>query len=421
MVDFIFCASTNLFRVYLIYRFIHLFFEKRGEDWRKELAAYGAFFLINTASYLTFHLVWVNIFCNLAGIGLILLLYTRSVRMNLFVTCLICTISMACDTISTLLFVDYKDGTGFDQKYAVITVLFILICELLAERIVNDGNNTGNIENMSLILVPFSSILLICLLIYTGSCTEIGFVIVSTGLLLINFFILSFYHILSDTFIQKYENEALRQKLQSYSNQIDVVLQSEEKSKALRHDMKHHMNELKLMAIRSENEQIQNYIDDMQEFIANPNEMVSSGNWEIDSVLNYMLCQAKKELLTVNVNVLLPEAVRHSFDINVILGNLLENAIEGAKGTKEKKLDVNVRLKQEVLRIEIANSFDGRVEKKQQRILTTKKEKEIHGIGLCNVRKIVEKYNGVMEVDTKQNTFCVRLILYLLQGENSSS
>ena len=93
----------------------------------------------------------------------------------------------------------------------------------------------------------------------------------------------------------------------------------------MRHDMKHHMNELKILAAKGEISAIEEYIDDMREFINNPYEIVSSGNLEIDSVMNYMLYRAEEEGCNVNVKVQLPESVRHSFDINVILGNLLEN------------------------------------------------------------------------------------------------
>ncbi len=53
-------------------------------------------------------------------------------------------------------------------------------------------------------------------------------------------------------------------------------------------------------------------------------------------MVNYMFRLAKQEMLTVNINVRLPKSVGHSFDINVILGNLLENAIEAARQTEEK-------------------------------------------------------------------------------------
>ena len=66
---------------------------------------------------------------------------------------------------------------------------------------------------------------------------------------------------------------------------------------------------------------------------------------EIDSVLNYMLQKAREELETVIVKVMLPEKLKHAFDINVMIGNLLENAIEAARQTEQKYLNVNIALK----------------------------------------------------------------------------
>ncbi len=420
MIDFIICVSTNLFRVYLIRRFMQIFFGRReeGKGKEKEILAYGGFFIINTVAYLMFHLVWVNIICNLTGIGLIVLLYTKSLKMNLFVTCSIYLIHIGCDTISVLPFMEYRDGESFTQIYAVISVFLIFICELFTEKIISERKQTENVQNFALVSVPLCSVIMLCLLIYTKDNAGLGLIIISVGLLMANFLIFYLYNMLSSTLSQKYENDVLRQKIQNYSNQIEIMLQGEEKVKALRHDMKHHMSELKLMAMKHENKAIQDYISDMEAFIENPNEIVSSGNVEIDSVLNYMLQRAKKELRIVNVKVQIPAAVSHFFDLNVILGNLLENAIEAAKQTEEKQLDVSIKLRQGVMRIKIENSFNGRIKKGQQGLLTTKKKKEQHGIGLSNVKKIVEKYNGIMEICPHEKRFCVKLILYMSKIEN---
>ena len=72
-----------------------------------------------------------------------------------------------------------------------------------------------------------------------------------------------------------------------------------------------------------------------------------------------------------------------------------------------------------MLKIKIANSFLTENIVKEQRqgtgrgFLTTKKEKEQHGIGLKNVNKIVEMYDGTMEVTPQNELFCVNIILYM--------
>lgn len=281
------------------------------------MPAYGGFFVVNTVTYLAFHMMWTNVTCNLLGIGLIVLTYTKSLKIILFVTGSAYMINMGCSTIAILPFVNYRDGVGFDQIYEVIDVFLVLVCELLTEKIVDTKRKTANVRNVSLCLVPLCSIGMLSMMIYTESSSETGLVIASIGLIMVNFFIFYLYNILSNTFFQQYENEVLRQEIQGYANQPDVMLQGEEKVRALCHDMKHHMNELKILAAKGETGVIEEYINDMQDFISNPNEIVSSGNLEIDSVMNYLLRRAK-ELRTVNVNVRLPKSIGHSFDINVI-------------------------------------------------------------------------------------------------------
>ena len=421
MINLIICVTTNLFRIYLISRFIHIFLKsEKNEDrsnWTGHIWAYGVFFIINTAAYLAFHMMWINITINLLGIGLTVLTYTKSLKMILFVTGSVYLINMGCSLATILPFVNYKDGIGFNQIYEVLDVFLVLVCEQIMEKIVDVRQKTENIRILSLVLVPLCSIGMLCAIIYTGSSTRTGIVIISLGLILVNFFTIYLYNILSDNLFHQYENKVLRQKINGYANQLDVMLQEEEKVKALRHDMKHHMNELKILAAKGENRAIEEYIDEMQEFITHPNEIVSSGNFEIDSVMNYMLYKAKKEQCKVNVNVQLPKSMRHSFDINVILGNLLENSIEAARKTEDKRLNINIELHQGFLRIEIENNYDGKLEKSHQRMLTTKMGKEHHGIGLENVRKIVHKYNGSMKVCPDGNLFRVIILLYMTEDK----
>lgn len=424
MLDFIICASTNLFRIFLIDRFVSVFLGKTEAGKKRKFFVCVCFFIINTALFWEFHTAWINIACNLIGISAIVRIYTKSVKTNLFVTCSVYLINCGCDVATHGMFNNLQDGVAYSQVYAIITLFLILICELLTEKIITSHKNVEETQNFPLIFVPLCSIAVTMFLTYSDACTNVGIAIVCIGLLVINFLMLYLYNLLLHSFSQKYETEMLKAQVYIYANQLDVIRQSEERIKVLRHDMKHHMNELMLLANKYNVAEIQEYIDHMETYIQNPNEIVASGNMEIDSVLNYMLQKAREELETVTVKVTLPEKMKHTFDINVMIGNLLENAIEAARQTDKKCLNVNITLKRGVLKIRIENSFlpANIVEEERQGVgkvfLTTKKAKGQHGIGLKSVRKIVEAYNGTMEVTTQDGLFCVNLILYMSKVEN---
>ncbi len=417
MMDVIVCASTNLFRIYIIHRFILIFLGDVKQDRKKEFLCASAFFCVNTLSYLLFHAAWLNILCNLLGIGSMVYLHTKSIKINLFITSGIYFINMACDSIAVL-FVEYNHAQNVSLVYAIITVFLILICELFAEKVVNYRKNIDAVESLPLVLVPLSSIGMFLFLSNRREKPDRELVIISLGLMFINFIVFFLYRMLLKAFSQKYENELLAQ---IYSNQLDTMLESEARVKNLRHDIKHHLNGLKLLAANNDMHAIRNYLDDMENYIENPDEIVASGNIEIDSVLNFMLQMAKRELRSVDIKVQLPEALVHSFDINIILGNLLENAIEAARQTEEKYLGVTIMLKKEILRIEIENSFNGSLlfqkDEKYHAFSfgTTKENTKKHGMGLNSVRKIVQKYNGIMDVYSKDNRFYIKLMLYRLE------
>ncbi len=423
MLDFMICALTNLFRIFLIGRCASIFLGADVEKKKKHIV-YGCFFVINTVLFWEFHTVWINMICNLMGIGAIVWLYTKSVRTNLFITGTIYLVNCGCDVAATSLFVNYRDEGAYNQIYAVISFFLIFMCELVIEKMITIHKDAEDAQNISLVLMPICSSIVIILLIYTDTCTGIGLTIVSIGLLIANFLMLYLYNLLLHSISQQYEMEMLKTQLQAYANQLNVVLRGEEKIKALRHDIKHHLSELMLLANKHDVAEIQKYIDEMNSFLKNPNEIVASGNLEIDSVLNFMLQKAEKELKTVDIKVMLPEKVRHSFDINVMLGNLLENAIKAAGKTENKYLSVHIKLKRGILKVKIENSFESSyiLRKEQNRkdtiLKTTKPFTKQHGIGLKNVKKIVEKYNGTMAVTAQKGIFCVNLLLYMARMEN---
>lgn len=423
MLNFILCALTNFFRIYLIDRCVSIFLGT-GVNKKKRYMICGGFYIINTVLFWEFHTVWINMICNLIGIGAIVWLYTKSGKTNLFVTGTIYLVNCGCDVAATSFFINYKDGEAHNQIYAVLSFFLIFICELVIEKIITIHKDTEAVQNVSLVLMPVCSIIVIIFLTYSGTCTDIGLTIVSIGLLITNFLMLYLYNLLLHSISRQYEMEMLKTQLQVYANQLNVILHGEEKIKALRHDMKHHLNELMLLANKHDAAEIQEYIGQMKSFLHNPNELIASGNLEIDSVLNYMLQKAEKELKTVDIKVMLPEKVRHSFDINVVLGNLLENAIEASGKTENKYLSVHIILKKGILKIKIKNSFESsRILREEQQgkdmvLHTTKPFTDQHGIGLKNVKKIVEKYNGTMAVTTQGDIFCANLILYMERIEN---
>ena len=92
----------------------------------------------------------------------------------------------------------------------------------------------------------------------------------------------------------------------------------------------------------------------------------------------------------------------------------MDNAIESVLKVKDGGF-VNIKIKYDRNRliILIDNPYCTQVMEENGRILTTKENKDNHGIGLLSVQKVIEKYKGTMNVDYSGKIFSVSIIMFL--------
>lgn len=408
-------SITNLFRIYICWRFIKIFFPVLRVKKYVEFAGYVFFYVITIIVYLIFHTPSVNLITNLICFYAITFLYEGSNRKRMLVAILIYSINMACDYVAYFLFAGSKIKESVSQIFSIVTDLLILICELIAERMLGEKAKQEYIKGLGIILTI--SILGIAML-YAFSIVDIesrSMVLgESFGILGMNILVFYLYHIHMDMYQNLHEKEVLEQQVKIYSNQLEVIEQTQEKVRSLRHDMCHHIQELRRFAIKNEGQEALHYLDKMESAMTNEKEYVYFGNKEIDGILNYMLEKANNALKQVETEIRnLRSLEEYSFELAVILGNLLDNAIEAAAKTKEQVLRFRMEEDKGVLFIHVANQYCGELRTEEGRLLSTKADEKKHGMGLKNVRDIVEKNHGVLDIRHEDGMFKVDVILYL--------
>ena len=366
-----------------------------------------------------FHFPPATIGINIVIIYIITQIYEGDQRKKVLVTVLVYGINMICDILAIFSLSDYIVGKEYNEVAVYITVFLISICEFIAEKFAMKNKKTEFAPPYWNILffIPVISIIVSLVLIMCNLKNRIALVTVSAGILFINMLIFFLYHTLVNIYIKLEENAMFERQAACYSNQLDVLMQSEEKINALRHDMKHHLNELLIIANKSENcqQEIINYIKSMQMFIKNKKEYICCGNKEVDSILNYMLNKAQENLEKVEYKVSMPKNINiRSFDLNIIFGNLLDNAILAARNSEDKWLYVFVRYEKGMLFINIQNSYKGNIIKHGKDYITTKEEYGQHGLGLQNVKRIVCKYSGNIDILDTNDIFDVKIVLYTI-------
>lgn len=413
--DILIAAVTNLFRIYIVWKFVGLFLTERKAGKRTEVIAYVIFYVISFGMFLIFHYPIVNIATNLICLFLVTLLYEGSIRKKITTTVLIYTINMVSDILASFLFFDYKVGQTTPQLFSIVTVLLIQISELIAARLLDNKAKQEYTRGIKyLLIIPVLSIIMLFMLISFNLNNRFLLVCESMGILLINIVVFYLYNMLMEVHHQLREKEMMELKVKVYSGQLETITQTQKKIRRLRHDMVHHIMQLYSMASLNKNAEMLEYLDKMEQAMINPREHVSSGNKDIDGILNFMLEKAVSILKKVDVQVKIPEDLHTcSFELAVILGNIIDNAIEAARQTEVKWLSLQITADKGILFIRVSNSYCGCIKTSGNKLLTSKEDKENHGLGLDSVKDMIKKYNGDMKITCDKNIFTVDILLYL--------
>lgn len=237
-------------------------------------------------------------------------------------------------------------------------------------------------------------------------------------------------------FIMEEDKRRLEIEYKSYEDQVKVYGQWIEEQKqtqstmeAFRHDIKNHISALKAICDKARREgqgevveEIDKYLDSIGTNYKLVKNEVNSGNVLIDAILNMKINYALSKGITADADVKAPKDMQYdSLDMVIVLGNLLDNAIEACKQLPEEKakeLHMELQYDKGNLLLFFENTYDGSFDGKSgvasenQFPKTTKKDKQKHGIGMKNIAEVVKKYNGVMRWKAENKVFYTEVLLY---------
>lgn len=187
--------------------------------------------------------------------------------------------------------------------------------------------------------------------------------------------------------------------------------------RALKHDMKNHTLVILSYLEEEKNEEAKHYAGELLDKLNKMYTYVHVGNALLNYILNHKLSMAKEQGCEIKAEIEnLAFSYMDSVDFSALVNNLLDNAMEGALHSREKKVEVSILRKKGFDVISIKNSIDASILESNPKLLSTKKESG-HGLGMKQIQSIVEKYHGSMDIYEKENMFNVNIIL----GEYSLS
>lgn len=210
--------------------------------------------------------------------------------------------------------------------------------------------------------------------------------------------------------------EELKLKTQQYEYSIqyaETIRKQYEEMRSTRHDIKQHFAVIQRLHQDSDFEEAIKYTNSCVESISKPEIFIDVGDVFINAILNSKLSIAKSKGIEVMCRAGNGISGINAYDLCNLLGNILDNAIEGTqKVSSGKFIEVVMEADEFKLNIRVSNSIDKSVLETNKKLKTSKGEHELHGLGIKTIRSLAEKYNGTADFYEEGLIFYCHVIMY---------
>ena len=206
---------------------------------------------------------------------------------------------------------------------------------------------------------------------------------------------------------QKAQAENMKQLMQLQEKQYEKISNHISQLRKNNHDARHHIRTLMSLANEGSLEEIKTYLTGFIENIPSGKGLFFCNDLMLNAILEYYYSYAKSRSIPIDIKTDVPEKVIDSADLSVLVGNLIENAMEAQEKLADTEKFINLKIKtfEDKIYFVIENAFDGVINTKNGQYLSHKRDNQTAGIGLQSVREIVKKYNGELVIDTDNKVF----------------
>ena len=207
-------------------------------------------------------------------------------------------------------------------------------------------------------------------------------------------------------------NDLNEECMKYQKNYYERLITEDSELRAFRHDVNKHYNAISALLNENDVEQARDYVNEL----INRKDVhftYKTGNVVADYIINGEVQAIKQENGDdVKIQILgkFPQSVGiEQTDLCIILANSLDNVKEAFsrfEGKKELGITIQNHKKRIILKIENTSQP---VDVKN--INTSKKDKKNHGYGISNIRRVVDKYNGTMQIKYVDGRFLLEMLI----------
>jgi|LGOV01.1.fsa_nt_gb signal transduction histidine kinase len=301
-------------------------------------------------------------------------------------------------------------------------MLLILLVEIIIRFRKRDASQVSLRSWLLILSIPIFSVVLSVTSVYEPILkNEFSVVSVLACVSIVYINIIVFY-LFDSIVLQINENNQFRfreKQMLMQKNQYENVIDGNNQVKRVRHDMLNHLLALDGYLENQQCHEALEYIHKLNDELDFSRRGIVSSNVAIDALIGNVQLKAAEEGIEFEWEVRVPGKLKiDDMDICIVLGNILNNAIEACRRIDDeqvsKRITLKMHYKRECVFIEVENSYDlNTIKKKNGRFVSSKRyrEKDEIGIGVENIERIVEKYGGVYQIDLQEEMFVVKIMM----------
>lgn len=193
-------------------------------------------------------------------------------------------------------------------------------------------------------------------------------------------------------------NEYFDETVVRHSDEVENIYKQ---MRGWKHDYHNHIQVLKAHLSLSEADKIASYLDGLESDLQEVDSIFRTGNVMIDAILTAKLSLARTKKIEVDATAIVPPTLPIApVDMCIIVGNLLDNAIEACEAAAEGAfIRVYLGVHKEMLYISVQNADNG------------EKKKRGTGQGLSRIDKIANKYGGNVNRQREPGVYSTEVML----------
>lgn len=232
------------------------------------------------------------------------------------------------------------------------------------------------------------------------------------GILMTNSLVYVLYVNMQKDHAKQLEYSILQQAFKSQEKSVEETKILYQSVRSIRHDLKQHF-QVALTMLHSG--KINEAVDYMEKYNDTVLDGISNKVFCDNDVVNYIInskskiCSDRHIKIYIYIANEIPEF--SDLDLCVLLGNALDNAIEGVSGEGNNEIYLELRNVDNFFMISVKNTIINSVLEDNPNLISTKNEKEVHGLGILSMKEVVQKYNGSIEFYESDNKFCCDMLL----------